>query len=387
MDSKAKFFREWECVRLLAGSTHSLSLEDMTAEESTALLDWLDASGLATHLWAAMQGDAKLRGGLAEFERELAIRATRNRKRVEEQLEEFENVVRGLHSTGLPYAVLKGFSLVPAFCRDPYLRNQLDIDILTRRSDAHALAAGLAHVGYEIVEEQGGDIVLLAPYVTGPIPDGDVYEIRERKVEIHTTFFDDAAADTDALLKRREVRRVRGIEFPSLAEDAALAGQILHVARHLGAGFVRLSWLYEIHTFLSGKALPESALTNAATIVHKDSQSSLAPTITLRLVQKLFGTQVPDALLAGSQRLPQNLETWIRCECEPYLFSRRFDTPSPLQWELTPRHRRLRVAARALKLRARDPISYFWPKHHHDQLRFSNDLRRAWSALRWKLKY
>src|SRR5512140_356324 len=111
-----------ECFRADARGAerlHQFPLRDWHSTKS-----WLDASGLAIYFLQRVR-ELGIEGVLApSFAAELRRNAEDHKNQVDQQFAEFASVVKAFQEHEIPFAVQKGFSLVPEYCPDPALRLQ-----------------------------------------------------------------------------------------------------------------------------------------------------------------------------------------------------------------------------------------------------------------------
>ena len=230
-------------------------LQHLSSREQAGFLLWLDQSGLALYLLDRLR-QANTAHCLPDYiARRLEDKLGQNRKRTGLLVEQLAEVVALLEARGIPYAVMKGFSLSPEFCPDPVLRHQTDIDLLLARKDVAGASAALESRGYSrlpsLFEEE---FIFSTPLRETPSWRDNIYAPREKKVEIHLSFWDPIcgiAIDAPQMnLSNVRVREVMGVKFCALPLEQALLLQLLHVFRHLLGGWIRPSWLYELAWFL-----------------------------------------------------------------------------------------------------------------------------------------
>jgi hypothetical protein len=110
---------------------------------------WLDNAGLTLYLLRRLQvldaTEILPPNVLARFERNLSD----NRLRVEEVAKETARINQEFERKGVKYAIVKGLSLVPAYCPDAYLRTQCDLDYLVDQQSLVSAQTSLKACGYE----------------------------------------------------------------------------------------------------------------------------------------------------------------------------------------------------------------------------------------------
>src|SRR5262249_13109287 len=95
-----------------------------------SLLRWLDQSGLALVFLRRFQNHHAAAQISTAWRQALEGRQSRNIARTEDMFQELNRLQNAFSSFGVRAACLKGFSLVPDFCEDPFIRHQVDFDFL-----------------------------------------------------------------------------------------------------------------------------------------------------------------------------------------------------------------------------------------------------------------
>ena len=218
-------------------------------------LPWLDSSGLALHFLHKLEtldAESVLPCSVrARLQRNFADNAQRNAALAEE--------MRAIHAhfeaRTVNFAVLKGYSLIPEYCSMPALRHQCDLDYLVAQDHLSSATHGLRALGYVRVRKSPGTFTFSRSI--GHLPGrGEIYKPGLNvSVELHTSLWDnnDVAVleSLPQVLARRRMHQACGLVFPALAREDLFIHQCMHVLSHILQFWIRLSWLYEIATFLS----------------------------------------------------------------------------------------------------------------------------------------
>ncbi len=257
-------------MKLLAGA---LSFVDATpALERLAALPerkwqelfaYADPAGLTLYLLAALE-----RAGLASHLPESVTQALRerqekNRLRLVRTMDEASEALETLRAAGLRAAMLKGFTLEPEFTADADLRKQYDLDLLLAPGDAQRAHRLFREKGYEQVLDDESVASSHLPALVrkqGWEWRGDYFDPEiPRTIEIHERLWNpeferlEAEIDHD-LVARIESREFRGRKFPVLHRHDQFASVVLHVAKHILHGNLRISHLYELAYFMERHA-------------------------------------------------------------------------------------------------------------------------------------
>jgi hypothetical protein len=283
------------------------------------LLLWLDQSGLAFHFLDRLQREKALDLVSADLRQALEQRAHQNRVRMHAMLSEFSNLNKSFTNHGVRYSAMKGFTLVPEYCPDPFLRHQTDFDFLIAPESAKDASRALVSCGYELQESgDSGEMTFGTPLLYVPSRHDNIYDVpRHRQVDLHTALWHEAhcvsiGAPIDCLNRLRR-KSLLGVSFPALAEDDMFLLHVFHIFQHLLASWIRLSWLFELDHFLGiheqDAALWHSVLDRAS----GDVKLRRALGLVLRLTNQIFPRRLPPIL---EERflvpLPRSPETWVR---------------------------------------------------------------------------
>src|SRR5580698_4089667 len=137
------------CLQLSGTSADFGRLARFSPLDWERTVGWIDRAGLTLYVLEKLRD----RGAsevlppqvLARFEQNLAD----NSCRVDHLLYETGCINEKLDQAGVQYVVIKGFSLWPEFCSNPYLRTQCDLDYLVARRSLSAAQNALLKFGYE----------------------------------------------------------------------------------------------------------------------------------------------------------------------------------------------------------------------------------------------
>lgn len=286
--------------------------------ELRAFLQWLDHSGLALYFGARLKQTPQWNEAPAEFRRALDHRTEANTQRTEALLADFRAVSDSLRQHRIPHAFLKGFTLAPAFCPDPNLRHQSDLDVLIAPEFLDEASRALIACGYRLQPiAEPGEFLFATPATCVPTLHDDIYSLPPRReVELHTSIWA-AAGDVHLavpgdLLSRLRPRELHGISFPALSLEDAFLAQVLHAFGHLLGSWLRVSWLWEIHYFVEMHAADAGFWQSFGERAGDDPQMRKIIGLVLSLTHRLFRTRIPVAPQAVYlDPLPERISTWV----------------------------------------------------------------------------
>jgi hypothetical protein len=268
-------------------------------------LAWLHTSGLALYFRHRLRE----LGVEEELPSEVRARLSRNHTthclRVAAMRNEFNRLNRCFTDAGIRFAALKGFSLVPEYCADATLRTQYDFDYLVAPESEARAGQALRAAAY--VGSSGGNAgpSLFFPADRPPrIPanDDELYSLAlPPRVEVHTRLWETGPEEVHApaledALHRAQIRNWQGLSFPALADEDALAFQVLHALRHVFANWCRLSIVLEIAPFLERRSNDEAFWERFCQRADACPGLAKAAAVMFSLSAGLFGARIAPSL-------------------------------------------------------------------------------------------
>lgn len=281
-------------------------------------LRWLDESGLALHLLTRIRRSGEAENLPSSFVCQLERRLQSNRSRGHAMLAEQGKIGNALTEAGVPHAFLKGFTLIPDFCPAIELRHQADFDILISSEFIDTARRTMHECGYLAESSFATGELQFSQLGQKPASvNEDIYTPEFRhEVDVHRAIWDDLAhveltAPTD-YLGRVTFRELHGVRFACLSLDDSFIVQILHGFRHLLGSWLRVAWLFEIHTFLV-RYCENAALWLAIKIrVGGEPAVRDAFGLMLRLTNCLFASPIPKLMRDWCiESLPDALNQWV----------------------------------------------------------------------------
>ena len=293
-----------------APAQHRRLLSCFSARQWQENFSWLDASGLALYFLDQLR-TANTEGDIpASILAQLEQRHADNQQRTRALFEEFVRINTAFGAAGLEYVNLKGFTLVPDYCRDLSLRCQMDFDFLLRGHQAQSCREVLHGLGYSLMASNAH--VMEFKSNAGSVPHvRDLYKARpQHSVEVHLCDVPGAEFQP-RLLRRSRVLSIHGVDVPALAAIDMFLGQASHLFRHIRSEWTRISWLHELKHATAARR-EDPVFWNTVRTGAGLSDSSLAVAASLRLAEKAFGQFAPAELRDwATERLPASVALWI----------------------------------------------------------------------------
>jgi hypothetical protein len=276
-------------------------------------LHWLDASGLALYFRQRVASSCAEECVPAEMLNALDQRLEDNKQRTTQLFREFETISNAFQKSGLHYANLKGFTLIPDYCPDPSLRCQFDLDFMIVHSELGRCQAILESFGYAVTGKHGNVVEFKTG--NGQVPSiRDLYKPRsQRSVEVHLVPpSQDTPTRDDGALFRRQNRVWNGVTFPALSDVDMFLAQANHLLRHLKSEWTRISWLLEFRTFVNGRMTDTKFWQDVRNQSATNAEGTLAVGVAVLLVTQAFGDFGPPELLGWStEAVPTSVRLWL----------------------------------------------------------------------------
>ncbi len=227
-------------------------LPPLNTQAGRELSQWMDQGGLALPFLKQLKdGDSTLQLR-REWRHSLTQRQARNAARTQDLLEEAQRINDAFRSFHVTAATLKGFSLVPDFCDDPFLRHQVDFDFLIAPGSVQQAAEALRTCGYFTAQlNESGETCFLTRSEHIPTANDDLYALqRQRQVDVHTSIWESCSwfplEVPQNCLEHAQPQKVHGVDQLSLPLEDKFLLQVLHLFRHAFRSWIRISWLLEL---------------------------------------------------------------------------------------------------------------------------------------------
>lgn len=303
------------------------TLKNLTPREWKSSLQWMDDSGLAFYFLQKLKNKNSADAVPVWAVLQLEANFANNRARVAYMAQQFDLLNQKFNDAGIRYAVLKGVSLVPQFCRDAALRHQGDFDYLVNESALPAARRVLVDAGYiPKPPTSSQEFIFVTPGKNSPSRSGEQYLAQSpHAVELHLDFWDSGQDRLPTMQKlffpeRARTHEWNGLLFPALTDEDAFLIQVLHACSHLFTYWIRTASLFEIGYFLDRRAFDESLWGRIEQRVGDNLLLREFVVVVTELVAKLFGAPVPPLVRVWSAKIRTGSRVWIESYARRWAF-------------------------------------------------------------------
>jgi hypothetical protein len=353
-------------------------LREFTPSDWQRAKYWLDVSGLALYFLDRLE-TLNIQSNIPEaFLFQLRTNLAENRARTASLFHEAVTITDTLRQRNIECALLKGVTLPPESVPDLSLRNQMDLDLLIRESDARRVQSCLSKFGYSLNAISGNTWEFKAGSPGKPSLK-DLYQVRrERAVEIHLMpdyRLRDLKRDS---LARAEWRLINGHSLPSLSSADLLILQGQHLFKHMCGELTRASWVLEYWRNVCSRRDDAAFWREVESLAAVESGSCVAIGAATLLTSGIFGPFAPGELTHWSMDvLPAGVCLWVHLYGRRILLSDRVGSKLYLllRRELNPQSAREKAARRRLLLPLHLPPRITRANGNES---FVNRVRRFW---------
>lgn len=282
-------------------------LEGFTETDWARAMRWLDISGMALYFLDEIRRKNIEQLVPQSILTELETRMARNRERTIVLGREASSLSRCLEAAGVPYALLKGVSLVPDSVPNAALRWQTDLDFLVARTGLRRARETVSRVGYGLHADTGS-VLEFRLGRTGKPDLAKIYSAQcQRALELHVT------EDHSALLARRCIRELGSARVATLSPPDILVQQALHLLKHLCGEHTRLSWVFEFRRHAQARREDTAFWSAAEEIAAQERHGDIAMAVAVWLARANFGwTGVEPPQRWSEEHLPEGVLLWLR---------------------------------------------------------------------------
>lgn len=297
-------------------------LRQFGVREWQQTLDWLVDSDLALYFLCHLQTSNETEIIPPQILCHLETCSKENQARWERLAEAFENITEGFQVKGIPFAVIKGLSLVPDYCQDALLRAPSDLDFLIERKDAPLARQMLEMAGYRLKRSSGIELQFWKPSPKMPTTSDNPYSVNtEPLVELHFGFWESQRGiplGEPFSLEHVVSHSWRGLTFPVLNDTDAFLLQIVHVFLHITTYWVKLCWLLEIGSFASKRSLDDDYWREVDLRMQQFPGLTEFAGIVVGLVTSVFDLPVPKIANTWVHSLRANSRLWLNKYAETW---------------------------------------------------------------------
>jgi hypothetical protein len=306
------------CLQLSGASYDFGKMARFSPRDWERTMGWIDRAGLTLYLLERLRAcgatDVLPPPVLARFEQNLAD----NRCRVDHLLNETGCINEKLDQAGVQYVVIKGFSLWPDFCSNPYLRTQCDLDYLVARRSLSDAQNALLKFGYE--RRRRSDVKQFAferPLQRVPSQFDSPYKVQTTPmVELHVGIWEDVThhvplEEPAFVLNSPQWKEWGGLRFPVLRDEDALLLQVLHAFQHMLSYWSKLSWLLEIGCFMEKRRRDSLFWERFSQRLEGAPRLAEFSTMVLELTAKIFSAPMPEADQQWRRFLRPSARLWL----------------------------------------------------------------------------
>jgi hypothetical protein len=271
---------------------------------------WLDVSGLALYFLDRLVRLNLERCLPASMLHQLQTNMAENHERSIALFNETVAVTQLLQQKEVEFAVLKGVTLPLESVPDVALRNQMDLDVLVRESDATRTKACLEESGYTLDAISGHTWEFKAG-PSGLSALENLYQVRaERSIEVH--LIAPAKGVSDRLMRSR-LMMINDAQIPALSVPDAFVVQGLHLFKHMCGEHSRASWVLEYWRHIRARHNDAAFWGDVAAIAANEPGADIGIGAATMLASLLFGSFAPRTLTQWSMDcLPPRICLWIQ---------------------------------------------------------------------------
>jgi hypothetical protein len=304
------------------GTHHETELAGFSIAQWERCLAWMDNSGLALYFLRAVENHSDWIP-LFVLER-LQTKHQANLDRTAYMERQFILINRAFETAGLKYVAVKGSTLVPEFCPDAALRHQSDLDYLVNRPSLQLSRKVLEHLGYVLHTESRHELSMVLPCYDKPARGDEQYKpMSPHSVELHLAIMPKSshvAWEEPPFLENAIVRLAQGSAFCGLNEEDTLLLQSIHAFCHILAGWMKLSWLYEIGFFLNTREEGSNLWQTLSERLVLQPVLREAVAVVVGLASQFFGAHIPFAINKWTDEVRPAVRIWIDNYARPWAF-------------------------------------------------------------------
>ena len=299
-------------------SGRALEFGKFSRRQWESTFKWLDFSGLAFYFLQKLKDTNTLDTIPAWWASRLQQNFEANQQRVGYMTERFACLNQKFDDAGVRYAVLKGLSLVPQFCDDPLLRYQGDFDYLVDDRSVMTARQILVEAGYRAKwSSSSQEFIFVLKEMDERSRSVDQYYAQTlHAVELHLNIWDSDLDGAPLIPKlffvgRGTSHHFNDLAFPALADEDAFLLQVLHTCHHVFSHWVRMSCLFEIGHFLTGRGSDVELWNRIEQRVGESLVLREFVVIVTELAANLFAVPIPQLVRDWGSRIRPGPRIWV----------------------------------------------------------------------------
>jgi len=303
------------------------AIEKFSGRDWEGVLRWMDDAGLAFYFLQKLKDTNALHILPTGVRGRLESNFVSNQLRMDDMAQRFHAINTRLNAAGVRYVVIKGFSLVPEFCRYASLRYQSDFDYLVEREDLAVARSVLREAGYKAKKSRSTKESIFLSAEREPSRSAEQYSAAApHAVELHTDIWDDEMHGIPAMegvfaVEQATAKHWNGISFPAQSDEDAFLLQVLHACHHLFTQWIRMSCLFEIGYFLNGRAGDEELWRRVERRVGNREVLREFVVIVSELAALVFGAPLPALVQAWGAGIRPGPRIWIENYARNWVFA------------------------------------------------------------------
>lgn len=311
------------------------AIERFSGREWDRVLRWMDDGGLVFYFLQKLKDANALQILPVAVRGRLESNCAANQRRMDDMSRRFDAINQRFNAESIGYTVIKGFSLVPEFCRCASLRHQGDFDYLVNERHLQAARRVLIDAGYRAQESRSTKESIFISPGREPSCRAEQYSSQTpHAVELHTDIWDSGMHGLLSLPglfaeKQRVTKHWNGISFPAQSDEDAFLLQVLHACHHLFTQWIRISCWYEIGYFLNRRASDERLWNRVERRAGDNEVLRELVVIVSEVAARVFAAPLPALVQDWGPRIRPGPRIWIEnygrkwafCELPVYEFS------------------------------------------------------------------
>ena len=304
------------------------ALRGFTLPEWNNCLRWLHDAGIALYFLHRLKSTSNSAIVPKSVVHSLEHCFQANRRRTSYLADRFRAINQQFEETGVRYAVVKGFSLVPQFCPEMELRLLSDLDYLVDPESLPAAREVIERAGYLFRSSTPTHFAFINRQTTKRPEPHEQYDAgTPHAVELHlslweTETYGSSLAEPKFLTGEVENQTWQGCLFPALAEEDVFLLQCIHAFGHILTYWIRMSWLYEISYFLNRQATDEVFWVRVKNRVGSDPVLREVIALVVALATQFFSAPVPPLIADWIGEIRPAVRVWIEHYARTWAFGK-----------------------------------------------------------------